>query len=105
MLTNNVLPEPMTPRELDILRGMVEGLTNAEIAEGLVRSAGTVKWYVKQLYSKLGVHGRNQAVAQAVTLGLAADPFDGDKSGREADPNCPLINPLPQDVSDRYVGN
>src|SRR5258708_27742812 len=102
MLTNNALPEPMTPRELDILRGVVEGLTNAEIAERLVLSAGTVKWYVKQLYSKLDVHSRDEAVAQALALGLA---FADDKPESNANLDCPLINPLPQDVSGRYVGN
>src|SRR5258708_456021 len=105
MLTNNALPEPMTPRELDILRGMVEGLTNAEIAERLVLSAGTVKWYVKQLYGKLGVHSRDEAVAQALAFGLATAPFADDSTKSDANPDCPLINPLPQDVSGRYVGN
>src|SRR5258708_10850084 len=102
MLTNNQVPEAMTPRELDILRGMVAGLTNAEIAERLVLSTGTVKWYVKQLYSKLGVHSRDEAVAQALALGLV---FAGDKSASDVNLDCPLINPLPQDVSGRYVGN
>src|SRR5260221_6406725 len=92
----------MTPRELDILRGMVEGLTNAETAERIVLSTGTVKWYVKQLYSKLGVHSRDEAVAQALALGLV---FAGDKSASDVNLDCPLINPLPQDVSGRYVGN
>ena len=105
MLTNNALPEPMTPRELDILRGMVEGLTNAEIAERLVLSVGTVKWYVKQLYGKLGVHSRDEAVAQALAFGLATAPFADDSTKSDANPDCPLINPLPQDVSGRYVGN
>src|SRR5258708_31954856 len=105
MLTNNALPEPMTPRELDILRGMVEGLTNAEIAERLVLSAGTVKWYVKQLYGKLGVHSRDEAVAQALAFGLATALFADDSTKSNANPDCPLFNPLPQDVSGRYVGN
>lgn len=103
-MTDNALPEPMTPRELDILRGMVEGLSNAEIADRLVLSAGTVKWYVKQLYSKLGAHSREEAVAQAVVLGLVAVPTLDD-SAISDEWKCPLINPLPQDVSGRYVGN
>src|SRR5947199_9296277 len=105
MLTNNALSEPMTPRELDILRGVVEGLTNAEIAERLVLSTGTVKWYVKQLYGKLGVHSRDEAMAQAVALGLVATPFADAEPESHSNLLCPLINPLPQDVSDRYLGN
>jgi DNA-binding CsgD family transcriptional regulator/tetratricopeptide (TPR) repeat protein len=95
----------MTPRELDILRGMVEGLTNTEIAERLILSAGTVKWYVKQLYGKLGVHSRDEAITQAVALGFAATPFANVEPESQSNLLCPLINPLPQDVSDRYIGN
>lgn len=102
MPANNTLPEPLTPRERDVLQGMVEGLTNAEIAERLVLSAGTVKWYVKQLYGKLNAHTRDEAVARALSLGLVAT---NDQTSNEAQVVCPLINPLPQDVSGRYVGN
>src|SRR5258706_10132676 len=105
METNSLVPESLTPRELDILRGIVEGLTNADIAARLVLSAGTVKWYVKQLYSKLGAHTREDAVAQALALGLATMPLNESDAGGGADLKCPLINPLPQDVSGRYVGN
>lgn len=81
---------------------MVEGLSNADIAVRLVLSAETVKWYIKQLYSKLEVHSRDEAIARAQALGFAVDP-----KARTPTPDrlCPLINPLPQDVSDRYVGN
>lgn len=96
------MSDSMTPRELDILQAMVEGLNNAEIARRLVLSAGTVKWYVKQLYSKLDTHSREEAVTQALALGLAALPLNKPKP---ASPICPLINPLPQDVTGRYVGN
>jgi tetratricopeptide (TPR) repeat protein len=81
---------------------MVEGLTNVEIAVRLVLSAETVKWYVKQLYGKLDAHSRDEAITRALALGLVADP-NADKS--TPDRLCPLINPLPQDVSGRYVGN
>ena len=94
--------EPLTPHERDILQAMVEGLSNAEIATRLVLSTETVKWYVKQLYSKLEAHSRDEAIARALVLGLAIDP-----RAEPASPDrlCPLINPLPQDVSDRYIGN
>ncbi len=64
------LIDPLTERELDILRCIVRGLDNAEIAEALVVAASTVKWYVKQIYSKLDAHSREEAVERAQTLGL-----------------------------------
>jgi DNA-binding CsgD family transcriptional regulator/tetratricopeptide (TPR) repeat protein len=105
METDGALPKPLTRRDLDILRGMVEGLTNVEIAERLVLSAATVRWYVKQLYAKLGAHSRRQAVAHAVALGLAKAPSAVEKATSDVGSGCPLINPFPQDVSDCYVGN
>lgn len=68
------LAEPLTERELDILRLMVAGLNNQEIARQLVLSAGTVKWYVNQIYVKLDVHSRRQAIERAAQLGLNAEP-------------------------------
>jgi non-specific serine/threonine protein kinase len=62
--------EPLTDRELEILRLIAEGLSNREIARKLVVALGTVKWYNKQIYSKLGVHSRTQAVARAREVGL-----------------------------------
>jgi LuxR family maltose regulon positive regulatory protein len=60
----------LTAREQEILALIAEGLSNREIAERLVFSLGTVKWYVNQIYSKLGVGSRTQAVAHARELGL-----------------------------------
>jgi predicted ATPase/DNA-binding CsgD family transcriptional regulator len=62
--------EPLTERELEILRLISEGLSNREIAQKLVLALGTVKWYNKQVYSKLGVHSRTEAVARAREVGL-----------------------------------
>ena len=59
------LLDPLTERELDILRLIAEGLSNREIAQELVITLGTVKWYNKQIYSKLDVGSRTQAVAKA----------------------------------------
>ena len=64
------LIEALTARELDILRLIVEGLTNGEIAERLVFSPTTVKWYVRQIYTKLDVHNRHQAIERAQQLNL-----------------------------------
>lgn len=69
------LADPLTERELEILSLLAEGLSNSEIAERLYVSLSTVKWYKRQIYSKLDAHSRETAVARAQTLGLvpAAD--------------------------------
>ncbi len=64
------LAEPLTPRELAVLRCLATGLPNRAIAAQLSLTVGTVKWYLDQVYGKLGVHNRMQAVAQARKQGL-----------------------------------
>ncbi len=61
---------PLNERELEVLRLIAEGLSNHEIAERLVIALSTVKWHINNLFGKLGVHSRTQAVAQAKELGL-----------------------------------
>jgi LuxR family maltose regulon positive regulatory protein len=63
-------PEPLTPRELELLRLIDAGLSNLAIAERLVLTVGTVKWYLNHLYAKLEVRGRTEALARARALGL-----------------------------------
>lgn len=67
--TQNLI-EPLTIRELEVLRLITAGLSNAEIAGQLVVSVGTVKSHLKHIYGKLAVQSRTQAVAQARQLGL-----------------------------------
>ena len=64
------LVEPLTARELDVLKLLCEGLTNQEIADELVLALGTVKFYTGQIYGKLGVRNRVNAVARARELNL-----------------------------------
>lgn len=64
------LSEPLTERELEILRLVSDGLSNREIADELVLAVSTVKWYTNQMYGKLGVNSRTQALARARELQL-----------------------------------
>jgi DNA-binding NarL/FixJ family response regulator len=71
---DNELPpesiEPLTAREKDILRLMVEGLTNQAIGQVLGLSSGTVKGYTHTILQKLGTNDRTQAAVKAIRLGL-----------------------------------
>ncbi len=67
------LARPLTPREQDILDCIGAELTNRQMAERLTLALGTVKWYVRQVYNKLGVSNRNEAIARAQRLGLLPD--------------------------------
>ena len=62
------LVEPLTPRELDVLALLAQGLTNREIAQKLVISHGTVRQHAYNLYQKLQVSNRQQAVMKAAEL-------------------------------------
>ncbi len=64
------LPEPLTGREIEILRLLAEGLTNREIAERLFLAEGTVKNYVTNILGKIGARDRTQAALRARELGL-----------------------------------
>lgn len=62
--------DALTERELDILRLMVSGIGNREIADALTLSEGTVKNHVSSIFSKLGVGDRTKAVLRAIAVGL-----------------------------------
>jgi LuxR family transcriptional regulator, maltose regulon positive regulatory protein len=69
-LIQPVLAEPLTARELDVLNLLREPLSNKEIASKLFLSPTTVKRHTINLYGKLGVHSRREAVAAATNLGI-----------------------------------
>jgi LuxR family maltose regulon positive regulatory protein len=62
--------EPLSEREEEVLRLIADGLSNREIAERLIVGVGTVKTHINNIYGKLGVHSRTQALARARELGL-----------------------------------
>ena len=64
------LIEPLSERELDVLRLVAEGLTNREIAERLFLALDTIKGNNRRIYAKLGVQRRTEAIARAHELGL-----------------------------------
>ncbi len=65
-----LLIEPLSERELEVLQLLAEGLSNGEIANRLVVGVGTVKSHVHTIIEKLGVSSRAQAVAKAREKGL-----------------------------------
>lgn len=64
------LVEPLTERELEVLRLICSGASNRVIADELVISVGTVKKHVNNILGKFGVHSRTQAIAMARELGI-----------------------------------
>lgn len=60
----------LSPREIDVLRMISKGLSNREIAETRYRSLHTVDAQIKNIYRKLAVKSRTQAVHDAVRKGL-----------------------------------
>jgi LuxR family maltose regulon positive regulatory protein len=62
--------EPLTGRELGVLHLLGEGCSNREIAEALVITLNGVRKHTSNIYGKLGVHSRTQAVVRAQELGL-----------------------------------
>lgn len=64
--------EPLTEREVDVLRLIAQGLSNQEIAEKLVIGEGTVRTHVSNILSKLHLANRTQAALYALREGLAS---------------------------------
>jgi LuxR family maltose regulon positive regulatory protein len=62
--------EPLTERELEVLRLVAAGTSNREIAVRLTVTLGTVKKHLNNIFGKLDVESRTQALARARELGL-----------------------------------
>jgi LuxR family maltose regulon positive regulatory protein len=69
-----LLVEPLTPRELEILGLLQRRMSDQEIADSLIVSPATVRRHTANIYGKLGVHRRSDAVAHAIDIGLLASP-------------------------------
>jgi LuxR family maltose regulon positive regulatory protein len=69
-ITAPSLLEPLTEREIELLSLIAEGLSNQEIAQRLFISLPTVKWHTSNIYGKLGVRSRTQAIIRARSLGV-----------------------------------
>lgn len=70
-----LLPNPLTGRELEILRSLPKGMINDEIGDALGISARTVKNHVHNIYRKLNVSNRMQAVSLGIALALIELPY------------------------------
>jgi LuxR family maltose regulon positive regulatory protein len=64
------LVEPLSERELEILRLIAAGMSNQEITQQLVIAMSTLKTHINHLYSKLNVRSRTQAIVQGRALDL-----------------------------------
>jgi DNA-binding CsgD family transcriptional regulator len=70
LLPSTALAEPLTERELAVLRLIADGCSNREISDRLIISLGTTKWYVSQIFGKLGVHSRTQVILRARAISI-----------------------------------
>ena len=74
------LIEPLSPRELEVLQLIAQGLSNREISERLFITISTVKGHNRRIFGKLAVQRRTEAVARAGELGLIIDHVSAVKS-------------------------
>jgi len=72
-LAHHVSSESLTPRQTEVLLSLAHGRSNAEIAETLFISEGTVKAHIKAILAKLGARDRTQAVMIAIRRGIVRE--------------------------------
>lgn len=75
------LPNPLTPREREVLLGLTSGQTNRQIAKELHLSLSTVKRHIEHILPKLKVSDRTQAAVKAIEMGLLP-AASGQQTGR-----------------------
>ncbi len=88
---NQSLVEPLTERELEVLQLVSYGLSNREIAQQLFVALSTAKWHIKQIYGKLQVKNRSEAIAKALEFALV----DTESELSTASPHNLSVQPLP----------
>jgi len=78
---------PLTQREQDILQAIAKGYQTAEVAQLLSISPHTAAKHLKNIYAKLGIHSRTEAVHEAMRFGLISQdiPYTGDAPSSSAD--------------------
>ncbi len=69
-IDNEFMAEPLSPREIEILKIVATGASNREIADKLFISEGTVKNHLSSILNKLGVRDRMQAILKAKEFGI-----------------------------------
>ena len=74
LATDGEMSDALTKREMEILALIAQGTSNQELAERLVLSRHTVRNHIANIFQKLGVTARAEAVAQARVLGLVGAP-------------------------------
>src|SRR5512135_3524580 len=83
------LNEPLSERELDILRLVATGAANKEIAQQLFISANTVKVHLRNIFAKIGVASRTEATLYAIRAGLVV--LEGSAADRQASDTPPIV--------------
>lgn len=102
----DIPPDRLNKREIEIIEQLANGSSDRQIADGLFLSLNTIKWYNRQIYAKLGVSNRTQAVAcfrdwqRAAHVGAEAEPT----ATLQAETLPASITPqLPAEIT-RFVG-
>ena len=94
---STIAAEQLTRREHEILAQVVSGASNKEIARALTIELGTVKWHITQLYRKLGVRRRMEAIVRARHLGLI-------EFKQHVEQDQPIIHTKPVLIKNPYKG-